>query len=144
MLLEEHKHSFRKMIDGIKEVLPLKSDNFINAEYLDCIPGVKLDENDFDEVSFSVNTKGIDLRKIDVFLKEADSAEKYSFKLTEWEESLGYLVPEYLVQEFGLETLMAAILYEMTWFGTSAEEIHEQICKTFEEYEGENNENINT
>ena len=80
-------------------------------------------------------------------MKQSECDAKYSFKLSEWEEILGFLVPEYLVQKFGLETLMAAILYEMTWFGFSAEDIHKyrgDTAKALDSIKEEKNENINT
>lgn len=141
---EEHYKRFRELIDGIRKITPLKSDEVINAEIYNISSDIK---GDNEEVSLAINDKGIDLKEIDVYVTEPDSDEKYSFMLTEWERSLGYLVPDFLVQKFGLETLMAAVLYEMTWFGTSAEEVHEQIKVTadaLEEVQEGGNEKIGT
>lgn len=122
------RNSFRTILEGIEKVQPVKSDAVIEAEIMDELPGI----NYPDEESFSVNSKGLDLRMIDVFLKIPGHEEKFSFKLTEWENVLGYSVSEHLIQKVGLETLMAAILYEMTWFGGSAEEVHKYIEETEE------------
>ena len=126
---EEHYKIFMELIDGIRKVTPLKSDEVINAEINHISHEIK---GDNDEVSLAINDKGIDLKEIDVYVTEPDSGEKYSFMLNEWERSLGYLVPDFLVRKFGLETIMAAVLYEMTWFGTTNEEVHEYIVDTFE------------
>ena len=129
---EEHYKIFRDLIDGIRKITPLKSNEVINAESDYFSSKSKSCYDDNTELSLAINDKGIDLREIDVFLTKPDSEDKYSFKLTEWEKSLGYLVPDFLVEKFGLETLMAAVLYEMTWFGTNAQEVHEYIVDTFE------------
>lgn len=125
-LTGEHKKKFRKLIGGIRTITPLKSNEVINAEIYQVSSEIR---NNQDKEYLSVNEKGIDLREIDIYVTKPDDEEKYSFMLTEWEESLGYLVPEYLVQKFGLETITAVILYEMTWWGCSAEEVHEAICR---------------
>lgn len=129
---EEHYKIFKDLIDRISKITPLKSNEVINAEsdYFSSKSKSYYDDNY--EMSLAINDKGIDLREIDVYVTVPDDEKKYSFKLTEWEESLGYLVPNFLVEKFGLETLMAAVLYEMTWFGATAEEVHEYIIDTFE------------
>ena len=126
---EEHYKIFRDLIDGISKITPLKSNEVINAEINHISYEIKRGN---EEASLAINDKGIDLKEVDVYVTEPDKDEKYSFMLNEWERSLGYLVPDFLVQKFGLETIMAAVLYEMTWFGTTAEEVHEYIVDTFE------------
>ena len=62
-----------------------------------------------------------------MFVTESGQEKDILFMLTEWEESLGYNVPAELITEFGLIPLAAAVLYEMTWLVSSAEEMHRRI-----------------
>ena len=105
---EKYCEVFRRMIDNIRELTPTKQEYYINADYDNDVV------NDISEWNgFSINPNSICLKMIDVYAEKVGDFSKYSFKWNEWEECLGYKVTDELVSEFGLETLVAVILWEM-------------------------------
>lgn len=134
---ENDRKQFHAIIDDIKSITPLKKAEFIHAQIWEPYG----DEVD-DRSRPSINDNGFDLRTLDVYVSVVDDPFPNSFKCCEWEESLGYKVGDDLVLEYGLETIMSAILYEMTWFGASAEEIHKWLCESFHYTEPETEDDI--
>ena len=119
----KYKEAFRNIIDGIEKLSSKIGENMIGIDYWYPYP----DDVPEEWVPLSINSNGIDLKTLNVFVTEPGDETKYHFKCSEWEIILGYRVPDSLIYEYGLETLMAAVLYEMTWFGSSAEEIHNYL-----------------
>ena len=122
---ERNREQLQALINDIKKITPLNKTEVIHAQ----IWKPYGDEQD-DGSRPSINENGFDLRTLDVYINVPESPFPNSFKCCEWEESLGYKVGDDLVMEYGLETIMAAILYEMTWFGATAEEVHNYIAET--------------
>lgn len=116
----KYRADFMKVIKGIKDIIPNIGEKVIGVVLFDPYG----DDSEY-TVPLSVNENGIDLRALDVTMTSPGDEEKYSFKCDVWEDVLGYRMPDIILYEYGLETVMAAVLYEMTWFGYSAEEIHE-------------------
>lgn len=133
----EYRDKLCEIMANIKEIEPVKSDNillagdgyissksyFFSDEYLK--ESSREDYDDEDECEGR-------LHHLDVVMAEPDNDEVYSIMGCEWKDILGYQVPEFLIERIGLEYLMISILWEMTWFGLTAEEVHESISETIE------------
>ena len=53
--------------------------------------------------------------------------EEYGLPFMDWCEVLGLHIPQTLAERFDLNRLMAAVLYEMTWFGMTEEEVDPRV-----------------
>ena len=61
-----------------------------------------------------------------------DSQQKeYGLLFMDWCEVLGLHIPQELTERFDNNRLMAAVLYEMTWFGMTKEEVDKERKATF-------------
>lgn len=78
----------------------------------------------------------IDDGEIDVTLHVVGDSEVYGLLLVDWERILGCSIDEESVEKCGRAELAAAVLYEMTFFGSTAEKNRkyaEEIQESFEE-----------
>lgn len=107
--------------------------------------GTFLDEKDYEYMDASIVHKE-DLKEEDIKIpnikedniwkmteEEANSSllslsipQGYAFELSDWEEILGYSVPQCMINIYGLETTMACVIYEMTFFGYEREDMEEK------------------
>ena len=69
----------------------------------------------------------------DELLRRGEEAPAYSYKFTDWAEVLGWHVADTKYPRENLCEIMALVLYEMTWWGFTPEEVAEQREKTFAE-----------
>lgn len=80
---------------------------------------------------------GEDMRQDLVFedelLQQGEYATVYSYKFTDWAEVLGYQVADTKYTRANLCKVMALVLYEMTWWGFTPEEVAKQREETFAE-----------
>lgn len=56
---------------------------------------------------------------------------KWSFIFEDWKKVIAYQVPNFVIQENGMEETAAAILYEMTWCGFDYKTAEENRKKTY-------------
>lgn len=101
---EWFERSFNRTFNEICSIEPLKSDAMIGGRW-EC-------EN-----------------MIDVFVLMPGDETEYGLELNEWEEVLGYNVTVETAIKFSIERLLAAILHSMTFFGSTASEVHEKIVE---------------
>ena len=90
------KAAFRMLLDSISTVIP---------EETDCCLGAK-------PISGQIP---------DIYMTDSQNQE-YGLLLTDWGKILGLHVNDQIMTSFLMEYLMAAVLYEMTWFGMTADE----------------------
>ncbi len=102
-------NAIENLIHNIGEIEPQETGNTIAAKYYD--------EN------------GLDVFAVD------ESGQDFSLMFLHWKEVLGYIVPDELAEKIGKSRLAAAILYEMTWLGSSNEENEDAIEKGIDEFE---------
>lgn len=68
----------------------------------------------------------------DVFAIHPDSREHYAVEYTSWKELLSFDVLSRSIQEYGIEVVCAAILYEMTFFGMEESAVDRERKKLVE------------
>lgn len=102
-------NAIENLIHNIGEIEPQKTGNTIAAKYYD--------EN------------GLDVFVVD------ETGQDFSLMFLHWNEVLGYIVPDELAEKIGKSRLAAAILYEMTWLGSSNEENEDAIEKVIDDYD---------
>lgn len=61
--------------------------------------------------------------EIEIFLQEHFFPSGFAFELSPWEEVLGYEVDEYSISEFGAACILANVIYEMTFFGFTKDQV---------------------
>ncbi len=61
--------------------------------------------------------------EIENLLQEQFFPSGFAFELSPWEEVLGYEVDEHSVSEFGAPCILANVIYEMTFFGFTKEQV---------------------
>lgn len=59
--------------------------------------------------------------KCDKMIREVSIPQSYAFEFDEWEDVLGYSISQSNIDEYGLETVLAGVIYEMTFFGYKRE-----------------------
>lgn len=87
---------------------------------------------------------------VDELLRQEESATAYSYKLSEWEEVLGWRVADTKFTQRNRCKIMALALYEMTWFGYTPEDVRrareemyaevEELERKAEEEKGKSND----
>lgn len=68
-----------------------------------------------------------DLHYEDVYGLDLITNTKYGLEINPWEQTLGYLVDDSSVAQYGKERFAALVLWEMTWFGYSNEAIQKKL-----------------
>ena len=74
-----------------------------------------------------------DLVYKDELLRQGEAAPGYAYSFTDWAEVLGYQVADTKYTQENLCKVMASVLYEMTWWGFTPEEVAKQRAETFAE-----------
>ena len=83
-------------------------------------------EKEFSRYSAWGNIKNVEAladEEIKNLLQEHFFPSGYAFELSPWEEVLGYEVDEHSVSEFGVPSILANVIYEMTFFGFTKEQV---------------------
>lgn len=63
----------------------------------------------------------------DVYMLDKSNSEKYALLINPWADTLGYLVDNDSVSEYGEEKFAALVLWDMTWFGYDNEKIQAEV-----------------
>ena len=75
------------------------------------------------------DVKKINQKEAEQILGSLSFPDTYSFLFTPWSEIVGYEVNEENIQEFGAENFLACLLFEITFFGFSEEDIQAEKIK---------------
>ena len=67
-----------------------------------------------------------DLVDEEELMRQGEAATVYGAELTDWEEVMGYRVVDTKYTQENLCEVMALVLYEMTWYGFTPEEVREE------------------
>lgn len=59
-------------------------------------------------------------------LRNVKTPQTYAFEFSDWEEILGFYVPDCEIEMYGLERVMASVVHEMTFFGYEREPMEEE------------------
>ena len=75
------------------------------------------------------NIQSLDLNDIEQILETTTLPSSYAFEFSPWNEILGYelFVPN--INSFGADTLLAVIIYEMTFCGFTEEDHQKEVQK---------------
>lgn len=149
--MENEKAAMILWYDEILKIEPLHTDdNFVIMAYMSKdtfddevesyldVSVVKQDEiTDFVSIEeINVETKTND--ELYAISRKLRNVESYAFEFSPWNEILAYFVPNALIEQYGLETLMASIVHEMTFFGyeeNTKEEEKEELIRRADECE---------
>ena len=74
--------------------------------------------------------------EVDFLLPLPSLPQTYAFEFCDWEEILGYSISQSNIDEYGLEAILAGVIYEMTFFGyerTDMEEEREELHNRIQE-----------
>lgn len=102
--------AFEKLLAEIATIIPIVTNDIIKGEL-------------------------IDNGEIDATLHVVGDSEAYSLLLVEWEKILGYSIDEESIEKCGRAELAAAVLCEMTFFSSTAEENRKYVEETQEAIE---------
>jgi len=70
---------------------------------------------------------------MDYFNKEKPNITTYGFEFSEWKEVIGYKVWHGSIEEYGTDRCISAILHEMTYCGSTPEDVKKHINEIFAE-----------
>lgn len=96
----------------------------------------------FDKLAQVENLSALSLDELEEMRQSLSLPEAYAFELSPWEEVLGYGLCAENVADVGAVRLAAEIIYEMTFFGFTEEEVEAERQKLQESIE--ESENIET
>ena len=137
--------SYRAFLERLRQIQPLDTRHILLAvspvdddkETLDVPVYRKEDWKGlrFDRLQQLENLDVLSLEELQKEMKSLSLPEGYAFELSPWEEILGYELNTENAGEIGFARLAASVIYEMTFFGFTEEEVEAERQKLQEAIE---------
>ena len=138
-IYEIHREVYKDFITMLLQKQPKKTDTILMVEevfndkgfsYQTCV----VYKSDF--IEHWAEQKVISYNAYD-FVK--DKVPRYAYDLSAREEILGYNIPDTCVEMFEIEKILADVLWEMTFYGISDEDIANESAQLFNEEDSDEN-----
>lgn len=130
-----------KFLDKLQRIEPILTEYVIlGVSYLDggsrihdiCLFSIPEIKEKFTKSSVLDNIKSLEAlsnEEIETILKTLVLPDSYGFEFIPWEKVLGYQVDERSLMEFGKACMLARVIYEMTFFGFTEDQIAKERKK---------------
>lgn len=140
-IYEIHREVYKDFIKMLLQKQPEKSDTILMVEEVFNDEGFSCETSAIyksDLIEHWNEQKVIPYKAYDYF---EDKVPRYAYELSTREEILGYNIPDTCVKMFGIEKILADVLWEMTFYGISDEDIVIENSQLFKEEDSDEDTN---
>lgn len=137
-----HREVYKGFISMLLQKQPEKSDTILMVEEVFNDEGFSCEtcavyKSDF--IEHWTEQKVTPYNAYDFF---EDKVLRYAYELSTREEILGYQIPDTCIDMFGIEKILADVLWEMTFYGISDEEIANKHTQLFNEEDSDEDDEL--